>query len=296
MIGDAFNLKRVCILALDALEYNLVEEFDLREIKQVEYGKIDLAMFKVVVTPLIWASFITGQSPEKHGINLDPVSRWRNPVIQRLRQLSIKLKLNEAKGMSICAHLLKMSGFREIPWDERFVEDFRDRKVKTIFDMVPNAVALSVPPYQRWMDPETRLTMKQALENIGQMSHYENRVWRVFEEKKRKYLSLLRETEWNLFMAHFMFTDLLGHAFAGNLTKMFKVYAEAEKLAGQVRKIVGKESLLLIVSDHGMKPIRNGILGDHSDHGFYSSNTELGLRKPRMTDFFDVIIKILSAK
>lgn len=293
MNEDPVVLKRVCILALDALEYDLVEEFDLKGIKQVEYGKIDVSMFKELATPIIWASFITGQPPEKHGVNLKPVSRWRNPLIQRLRELSIKVKLNNIKGKR---KIFRLFGFQEIPYHERIAKDFEDRNVKTMFDIVPDAAALSVPPYQPWIDSETSLIMRQALENVEQVNFLENRVWGIFEQKKKKCLNLLREPKWNLFMAHFMFTDLLGHVFAGNSTKMFKVYAEAEKLVEEVSEIVGKETLLLIVSDHGMKPIGEGIYGDHSDHGFYSSNIQLGLRSPKITDFFDVILKILPVK
>lgn len=40
------DLEHVCILALDALEYHLVEEYDLKAVKQKEYGKIDVSTFK----------------------------------------------------------------------------------------------------------------------------------------------------------------------------------------------------------------------------------------------------------
>jgi len=293
MSEDRADLKRVCILALDALEYDLVENFDLKGIKQVEYGKIDVTMFKELSTPIIWASFITGQPPEKHCVSLKPVSRWKNPLLQRLRELFIKGKLNKIKRKG---RILKLFGFQEMSYHERIVKDFENRNSKTMFHIVPDAVALSVPPYRRWIDPETSSIMRQALENVEQLDYLEDHVWGIFGQKEKKCLDLLRDPKWSLFMAHFMFTDLLGHVFAGNLTKMFKVYAEAEKLVEEVSEIVGKETLLLIVSDHGMKPIGEGIYGDHSDHGFYSSNLQLGLRRPKITDFFDLMLKILPVK
>lgn len=293
MSEDRADLKRVCILALDALEYDLVEKFDLKGIKQVEYGKIDVTMFEELATPIIWASFITGQPPEKHCVNLKPVSRWKNPLLQRLREFFIKVKLNKIKRKG---KIFKLFGFQEMSYHERIVKDFENHNSTTMFDIVPDAVALSVPPYRRWIDPETSSIMRQALENVEQVDYLEDHVWGVFERKKKRCLTLLREPQWNLFMVHFMFTDLLGHVFAGNLTKMFRVYAEAEKLVEEVSEIVGKETPLLIVSDHGMKPIGQGIYGDHSDHGFYSSNLQLGLRNPKITDFFDLILKILPVK
>lgn len=37
---------KVCIVALDALEYDLVQKFYCENLKQKEYGKIDLTEFK----------------------------------------------------------------------------------------------------------------------------------------------------------------------------------------------------------------------------------------------------------
>jgi hypothetical protein len=34
--------------------------------------------------------------------------------------------------------------------------------------------------------------------------------------------------------------------------------------------------------------------GEHSNYGFYSFNEKIGLRNPKMTDFFPIILKKLS--
>jgi len=90
MGGDSFNLRRICIIALDALEYDLVEESGLESIKQLEYGKIDISIFRDLATPIIWASFVSGKPPEKHGLDIKAISHWRSSVIDKLRRLSIK--------------------------------------------------------------------------------------------------------------------------------------------------------------------------------------------------------------
>jgi hypothetical protein len=51
IVVGSFQMKRVVILGLDALEYDLVEKFDLKNLKQTEYGKIALRDPKLVVTP-----------------------------------------------------------------------------------------------------------------------------------------------------------------------------------------------------------------------------------------------------
>lgn len=278
----------MCILALDALEYDLVEEFDLENIKQQEYGKTDITMFKDLATPIIWASFISGLPPEKHGLEINAIPHWRSSFIDNLRKLSMKVKLDRIKGKGKIFELL---GFEHRAFYEEMVTEFRSRRIETLFDVIPNAKALSVPPYQKWIDSETQLLTKQAIEKEEKISAFEKHVWKIFEQKRDKCIKIIQEGNWNLFMAHFMFTDLLGHFFAGNLTKMFGVYIKAEQLVEEVKNILGDETLLLIVSDHGMKTFGKGMYGEHSDHGFYSSNIPLGLKNPKITDFFDLIVK-----
>lgn len=285
------DLKRVCILALDALEYDLVEEFDLENIKQHEYGKIDISMFKHLATPIIWASFITGLPPEKHGLERQAIPQWNNFFIDTLRRVSIKMQLGRIKGKG---KILELLGFEHRAFYEKTLEEFRKSKLPVLFNVVPNAKALSVPPYQKWIHSETQLLLKQAIETEEKTSTFEKHVWSIFEQKREKCIKIIQEVDWNLFMTHFMATDLLGHLFAGNSTKMFGVYIKAEQLVEDVKSLIGEETLLLIVSDHGMKTFGKGIYGEHSDHGFYSSNIPLNLKNPKITDFFHLIVEKLA--
>ena len=50
----------IIILGIDGLEYNLVKEWRLKNITQEAYRKLDLSDYKVVVTPPIWGSMLTG--------------------------------------------------------------------------------------------------------------------------------------------------------------------------------------------------------------------------------------------
>ena len=52
---------KIIILGVDGLEYEHVVKYKLSNIMQKQYGKTDLSVFDVVVTPLIWASFLTGK-------------------------------------------------------------------------------------------------------------------------------------------------------------------------------------------------------------------------------------------
>ena len=53
------------ILALDALDKNMVERFKCKSLMQLEYGESDISEFKLERTVVLWASFLTGKNMEK---------------------------------------------------------------------------------------------------------------------------------------------------------------------------------------------------------------------------------------
>jgi len=53
------------ILALDALDKNMVEKFNCKNLMQLEYGETDISEFKLERTVILWASFLTGKNMEK---------------------------------------------------------------------------------------------------------------------------------------------------------------------------------------------------------------------------------------
>jgi predicted AlkP superfamily pyrophosphatase or phosphodiesterase len=283
-------MSKVCILALDALEYDLVEEFDLKALKQAEYGKVDVSMFKDIATPIIWASFITGLPPEKHKIQL---TEWRNPILQKLHELTLKLKLDKIKGKG---KIFEWLGFRRGADYEQNIAQFKKYRSKSLFHIIPNAKAITVPPYQKWISEKTREYVSDVAHRRITLKSYERYIWKIFYEKRRRYFKTLLEGDWNLIMTHFMFTDLFGHFFITDYEKMLEVYLEAEQLVKDTQQLIGDETWLLIVSDHGMEPlVYKARVGDHSDHGFYSSNVKLGLANPKITDFFDLIVRIFKS-
>ena len=52
------------ILALDALDLDLVQDFKCKNLMQKEYGQTDISDFKEARTIVLWASFLTGKNME----------------------------------------------------------------------------------------------------------------------------------------------------------------------------------------------------------------------------------------
>jgi len=70
---------RLIILGIDALDINMVENLDLRALKQSQYGELEVPLSSVSGyprSPSVWATFLTGQEKEieftsnKEGINM----------------------------------------------------------------------------------------------------------------------------------------------------------------------------------------------------------------------------------
>ena len=62
------------------------------------------------------------------------------------------------------------------------------------------------------------------------------------------------------------------------------------EFVGNLKKIIPDDMVLLIVSDHGQE---NGL---HTNYGFYSCNKKLDLDTPKISDFKEVIEKMIYKK
>jgi len=64
-------------------------------------------------------------------------------------------------------------------------------------------------------------------------------------------------------------------------------YMKFNTFISDIIKKLENDDIILIVSDHGQKK------GLHTDYGFYSSNIKLYLENPKISDFKDIIEKLV---
>lgn len=288
------------ILGLDGLEYNLVREFDLVNLKQVEYGKVRIPRECYIevkspqfekpllepYTPQVWFSFLTGSLPTReHGYKYGLA--WESWFLNVLRDLSAKVGLDRVKGKGI---FLRMLGFKK-----RAI-DIRDYNIPTIFDLAEKSIDINVPVFSRgWtfglhMKPQDFEDFEDfitaALEK--QLDHF-------YRIKKKTLDSLKRRNDWELLMAYTKLLDFCGELCFSNVTKLREMYLLVDDFAKKVKDLSG-ESFILIISDHGMERLGNTPFGKHSEYGFYSVNQPIGLKNPVITSFYSLIKKVLSSK
>jgi len=272
------EVTRIVILGFDALEYSIVENGGYPNLKQMEYGKVELNMYPIN-TEMIWASFITGEKPEKHGVQAE--MRGSRLIIETLKKLSAKLRLQ--KKMTVFGR--RILNTLRIAHKQVYTKE--KLRIPTIFDYVDRSAALSIPAYNEWPDViALRKMIYYALGNPIKEKDLVKRAWEIFELKKRKTLELLKE-DWDLFMVHFYIADIVQHVWYYKKDYILDLYEKLDETAMKIKAEIPEDSLILIVSDHGML---NGL---HTSYAFYSCNQKLNLRNPKITDFADLIRKKL---
>lgn len=272
---------KVSIIGIDGLEYDLVEELNLRNIKQVEYGKV-IEPHSILLTPLLWASFITGSL--NHGVKSFTVRR--NPIIKFGGSMFEKLGIHgHASPRRFVRKGLMKLGLSTSPVDKR------DLQTRTIFDYAKNPVAISIPAYNEWQSIHNMRLKYPFVKLVGE--HNEKKAtecietnWRIFRRKLNYTLSLLEERDWDLLMVHFLILDTIGHLYWYKPGKLRDAYRYVNNLVDKFLSKI-KDQWVLIVSDHGMKK------GVHTNYAFYSTNIPLGLKNPKLTDFHDIILEKL---
>jgi hypothetical protein len=284
------------VLGLDALEYDFVNKFNLNNIKQIEYGKVIIPKdcyarvntdyhednLSEPQTPRVWFSFITGLLPSNIGFR--PL-KWKNKTLNRIYNSYSSIPY--LNGVS--KKIFKRLDFKE----ER--SEIQDYAVKTIFDFDKNHYALNVPLVTKdwwgWgynLDPKDFTDLSSFIDKVLQIQ------LEKFNEQKEETLNFLEKSHnWNLFMGYYYVLDPYGELCFKKPDILKKMYKEIDEFINQINQRVD-DTLILIVSDHGIEQLDKTPFGKHSDHAFYSTNMRLGLDKPKITDFYDIIKNVLS--
>jgi len=292
------NVKRILILGLDAVEYDLVEEWDLKNLKQKEYGKTTLPIYagEEPNTRIIWPCFICGCMPKDMGyvtskVFPKPIQYFANtfsPIIKStfnpqsdmpeditVRQENVKLK-----AIMKFYEIFKKLNMARNPKRE-------DIKASTMFDDDPRRISLHIPVYNEWL-PDIAFKTIEAIEDKTYRSIFNINLLNEFKNKSNEVFNWLdKKDKWDLFMNYFWFLDGVQHVYFNNPKKIAKYYIMADEFIKKLNDRLDDDTMLLIVSDHGQKK------GIHTTHGFYSVNKKLGLKNPKLIDFRKTIEELL---
>jgi len=286
------KINKVLILGIDALEYKLVEQWDLKNLKQEEYGKIELPLCngQEPATVIIWPCFITGKVPREMGYSTvrvfpDPIQKFVEIFYPSLRKFFIDYDAKDIKEKKIGKQLL-LNKIGEFLWDIGLLHSPSRKNIKsdTIFD-IPNVRSIHshIPVYDKDAFPPYRKNTLRAIEDPLNAHILELACYNEFRQRTREVFDQLNSKKWDLFMQYFFLLDAIQHVFYKNMKKIAKFYLMFDEFVGKVRRKIDNNTILLIISDHGQKK------GIHTRYGFYSINKPLGLKNPKIIDFRKII-------
>ena len=285
--------EKVLVVAFDGLDRELIEEFNLENIKQEEFGPIDNQTgMKKIYTSELFASFITGTNWEKHGI--EGLNKWKSSRGEILDRIVPQKLLETKRGMHRLRETLKsLLDAEETKYDKQ------DLKIDTLFEKIENSRPMFIPSY----NPSTFWTIEADLRPLAYgktpgetMNHYDTREFRYRKEKLFSELENDFVPARDFLMMHFHRSDTFHHLYGdpeGNYDeeKLREMYREMDELAGEIKEKASAKgyNCIVFMSDHGL-PAKIG----HNENAFYSSNEKLFPDStPKITDFYDKILKLV---
>jgi len=273
----------IVVLGIDGLEYDLVEEWDLKYLKQKAYTKTDLSDFGVIITPLIWAAMLTGKKVE----GIEKIFLKRARFFSEKPQ-SVKKEDKQYFIAKIAARLLPKSVKNWIirnalsdPF-EKTSDYLIKKKYRTVFDFFENPWTNGVPAYGKNVADECiRRLMRKAASGHPEVLYRES--LKLFREDREKLFdALFRDHDFIFWYTPFL--DEMEHFYIHRKMKLLNVYMNLNMMVKEVCDIVGEDGVVYVISDHGMTPVKSsatGYFGEHSDHGFFSSSTGEIIKKPQ---------------
>lgn len=234
----------IIILAIDALEYSLVEEFDCKNLKQKFYGKTNISIFTKPRTIVLWSSFMTGKNMESEILAKGDKEMWNT-----------KINFEDTFFRHFKSpRIIDLPGFN---YDKK-QHDLEREMLKSYFDA------------------------KSDNEKNDIRAKYNEHAFNHYKKIKQEFESALKGN-YDMILCYFSIADVIGHLNFGNKTMMKMTYKDLDEIAGLLNKT------FIVLSDHGMKGV--GIFGDHSNHGFWSTNFK-DLKEPKITEFANIIKKL----
>lgn len=283
--------ENVLVVAFDGLDKDLIEEFELENIRQEEFKSIDNQTgMEHIYTSELFASFITGKTHEEHGI--EHLTTWEDKRKGRvIETLAPKGIVESTKGFHRLRETLKtLLKTDEVKYSQEHLEE------KTLFEEIDNSRAMYVPGYNPslfWQLKAETLPLE-----YGYGSDIAAEFWDTREHEFRK-KNLFSELENDIvsprefLMVHLHRTDFHQHLYGDptgvmDKDKLRKLYQETDELAGKILKKAGeKYDKVIFMSDHGL-PAEHG----HNENAFYSCNGKLFEETPKLTDFHDRITEL----
>lgn len=187
----------IVILAIDALEYTLVEEFNCNNLKQRFYGKTDISEFSEPRTMVLWSSFMTGKNMEKEILAKGDKEMWNT-------QLDLK---------------------------ETFFKNFTDPKIIDLpgfnYDKAQHELERSL--LKKFFNAQSEE------EKNSIRTEYNNHAFEHHRRIKQEFVAALKGDH-EFVLGYFSVADVIGHLNFGNRIMMKMIYKDLDEIASTINE------------------------------------------------------------
>jgi len=269
---------KVIVIGIDGLEYNFVKEWRLKNIMQKKYCMLDLSDYTIVATPPIWGSMLTGE------IDQEIMDKW----IKRREILGDEGKVKQkwwAKfGSTILPKSVSLWMWKTIFRNrlggnlfETTSNYIMEKNVHNLFELFKNPWTNGVPGYN-WREDFRKHNVMQQEASDGDNARYIRYIEDSYHNSKKQLLAALESKTFDLVFWYEKILDSICHASHTKPINLMGYYLEMNELIGIVKE-KHPNSVIYIVSDHGMERKKGGYWW-HSNHAFFSSSNGELIEKP----------------
>lgn len=259
-------MKKICIIGIDGLEYDLVEKWNLKNLKQVEHGKSIVPLDEMTNDPLspdVWATFLTGKVKEG---GFESTSG----LIRALVSIRSKLPF----GFGLANWLNRNFLHAPIVYPKLEHPSFLDKKNVEYYNA----------PYYDFNILKSNQDWQRMTENKMSSKDLIDKSWWEFQihflEAQRRF----KRTDKPIFFCYFYFLDMIQHLVDSDHDSVKNAYENVDCFV-KLMKRIKPNHLFLVLSDHGFENM------DHSSHGFYSISKKLNLGTPHIKDLFRLVTR-----
>lgn len=196
----------IIVFAIDALEYDKVEEFNCENLKQDYYGKTDISEFSQPRTMVLWSSFMTGMNKESEVLGEGNKEMWNKK------------------------------------WDvkDTFFSSFEN---PAVLDLPGFSYDLEAHKKSRKLLKDFFTTEDQE-EKEKIRKEYNKDAFEHHRKIKSEFEKALEEDH-DFVLGYFSAIDVIGHLNCGNTTLMKMLYKDVDEIAGKLRKMPDVKLIIL---------------------------------------------------
>lgn len=291
----------VLTVIFGGLDHEYLDRWPCPNLRQAEWGPVvvDRLHDDRDVASQITAQFITGRTWRDNGVRdrKKELLTFRNELVRRLESSPI--------GSIDKGRIKRQRIYQALGWLDIVSREYLhcDLTCPSLFDVIPNSRAVYVPAW----NPEPSWAMgrnildPQRYPDLGVAGALDLRE-KNFQWRRRAFLEALTEPAHRLLVGQFQYIDSTQHLYLtyhspAQIDEIEKAYWRMDGFAAEILAAArDRYDRVLFVSDNGAALEQGGIKPTHHNRPFYSSSDPLGLDRPNLRDFFDLIVAWTNAE